>query len=258
MIAGGSVAGCTLATLLGRQGVRVTVLEKTVKPDHYKVVCTHFIQAGATPVIERLGLAGPMEAAGAVRNGLEVFSDAGWYRTPDDCAYGYSLRRSKLDPMLRELAEGTPNVELRRGVTVTDAAARRRPARRPARPHRRRRGGRGPRQGRRRRRRPRLAAGPAGRHPRPRPAPQPLRLHGLLRGPADRDRGPPLAVLVHRGGRDVLYCLPQRRRRHGAGHVPAQRPPAGVQGRQGGRVRRAPSTGSSAARRSSARAASRR
>jgi menaquinone-9 beta-reductase len=120
VVAGGSIGGCALATLLGRQGVRVTVLEKTVKPDHYKVVCTHFIQPGATPVIERLGLAGPMEAAGAVRNGLEVWSDAGWYRTPDDCGYGYSLRRSKLDPMVRDLAASTPNVELRRGVTVTE------------------------------------------------------------------------------------------------------------------------------------------
>jgi flavin-dependent dehydrogenase len=120
VIAGGSVAGCALATLLGRQGIRATVLEKSVKADHYKVVCTHFIQPGATPVIDRLGLAEPMERAGAVRNGLEVWTAAGWYRTPSDGGHGYSLRRSKLDPMLRELAAGTPNVELRRGVTVTE------------------------------------------------------------------------------------------------------------------------------------------
>jgi 2-polyprenyl-6-methoxyphenol hydroxylase-like FAD-dependent oxidoreductase len=118
VIAGGSIAGCALAALLGRQGIRATVLEKTAKADHYKVVCTHFIQPGATPVIRRLGLAEPMERAGAVRNGLEVWSDAGWYHTPDGAPYGYSLRRAKLDPMLRELAAGTPNVEVLRGLTV--------------------------------------------------------------------------------------------------------------------------------------------
>src|SRR4051794_7451999 len=107
VIAGGSIAGCTLAALLGRQGVRATVLEKSTGPEHYKVVCTHFIQAGATPVFERLGLTERMEAAGAVRNGLELFWDGHWI-VAEDAPYGYSLRRSKLDPMLRELAEATP------------------------------------------------------------------------------------------------------------------------------------------------------
>ncbi|WCB96625.1 3-(3-hydroxy-phenyl)propionate/3-hydroxycinnamic acid hydroxylase [Baekduia alba] len=120
VIAGGSVAGCALAVLLGRQGVRVTVLEKSPKPEHYKVVCTHFIQAGATPVLRRLGIAETMERAGAVRNGLEVFTPGGgWYVMPDD-EHGYSLRREKLDPMLRELAARTPDVQVRQGVTVTD------------------------------------------------------------------------------------------------------------------------------------------
>lgn len=119
VIAGGSVAGAALAALLGRQGVRVTVLEKSPKPEHYKVVCSHFIQAGATPVLRRLGIAETMERAGAVRNGLEVFTPAGgWYVMPDD-EHGYNLRRERLDPMLRELAAQTPNVDVRQGVTVT-------------------------------------------------------------------------------------------------------------------------------------------
>src|SRR4051794_22203160 len=128
VIAGGSVAGAALAALLGRQGVRVTVLEKSPKPEHYKVVCSHFIQAGATPVLRRLGIAETMERAGAVRNGLEVFTPAGgWYVMPDD-EHGYNLRRERLDPMLRERAAQTPNVDVRQGVTVTavtrDAAGR--------------------------------------------------------------------------------------------------------------------------------------
>src|SRR3954453_14346659 len=117
VIVGGSVAGCTLATLLGRQGVSVTVLEKSPRPEHYKVMCTHFIQAGATPVLQRLGIDATMERAGAVRNGLEVWTAAGWYATPEG-PYGYNLRREKLDPMLRELAARTPNGEGLRGVTV--------------------------------------------------------------------------------------------------------------------------------------------
>jgi 2-polyprenyl-6-methoxyphenol hydroxylase-like FAD-dependent oxidoreductase len=121
VIAGGSVAGCALAALLGRQGINVTVLEKSPKPEHYKVVCSHFIQAGATPVLQRLGIDATMERAGALRNGLDVWTAAGWYAMPDD-GYGYNLRREKLDPMLRELAARTPNVEVRQGVTV-DAVA---------------------------------------------------------------------------------------------------------------------------------------
>jgi 2-polyprenyl-6-methoxyphenol hydroxylase-like FAD-dependent oxidoreductase len=118
VIAGGSVAGCALAALLGRQGINVTVLEKSPKPEHYKVVCSHFIQAGATPVLQRLHIDTTMERAGALRNGLDVWTaGGGWYAMPDD-HHGYNLRREKLDPMLRELAARTPNVEVRQGVTV--------------------------------------------------------------------------------------------------------------------------------------------
>jgi 2-polyprenyl-6-methoxyphenol hydroxylase-like FAD-dependent oxidoreductase len=128
VIAGGSVAGCALAALLGRQGISVTLLEKSPKPEHYKVVCSHFIQAGATPVLRRLGIDQTMERAGALRNGLEVFTPGGgWYVMPDG-EHGYNIRREKLDPMLRELAARTPNVTVEQGVAVTgvtrDAAGR--------------------------------------------------------------------------------------------------------------------------------------
>jgi 2-polyprenyl-6-methoxyphenol hydroxylase-like FAD-dependent oxidoreductase len=122
VIAGGSVAGSALAILLGRQGVRATVLEKSPRPEHYKVVCSHFIQAGATPVLHRLGVTAAMERAGAVRNGIELYTPvSGWYVLPGD-EYGYNLRREKLDPMLRERAASTPNVDVRAGVAVTAVA----------------------------------------------------------------------------------------------------------------------------------------
>jgi flavin-dependent dehydrogenase/pimeloyl-ACP methyl ester carboxylesterase len=123
-VAGASIAGCTAATLLGRAGARVALLERRPDASSYKTMCTHFIQASATPTIERLGLAQPIEAAGGIRNGVEVWSPFGWNK-PEFGAdyphprYGYSIRRQKLDPMLREHAERMPGVDLMLGQTVT-------------------------------------------------------------------------------------------------------------------------------------------
>lgn len=124
-IVGASLAGCAAATLLGRRGARVALIERRPDPAAYKVMCTHYIQASATPVLERLGLREPIEAAGGVRNGLEVWSRHGWVRPdpgPDypHPAFGYDIRREKLDPMVRELAMGTPGVETMLGRAATD------------------------------------------------------------------------------------------------------------------------------------------
>src|SRR4051812_30884443 len=123
-IVGASIAGCTAATLLGRQGARVALIERHADPGFYKALCTHFIQASATPTIERLGLAEKIEAAGGVRNGLEMWSRYGWVRPEPGPGYphpryGYDIRREKLDPMLRDLAAGTEGVELLLGETLT-------------------------------------------------------------------------------------------------------------------------------------------
>jgi menaquinone-9 beta-reductase len=124
-VVGASIAGCTVATLLGRAGARVALLERRPDAASYKTMCTHFIQPSATPTIERLGLAERIEAAGGVRNGLEVWTRYGWIRPRlgDDYPhprYGYDIRRQKLDPMLRELAVETPGVELMLGQCVTE------------------------------------------------------------------------------------------------------------------------------------------
>ena len=68
-VVGASIAGCTAATLLGRGGARVAVVEQRSDPSAYKTICTHYIAPSATPTIERLGLAQRIEAVGAVRNG---------------------------------------------------------------------------------------------------------------------------------------------------------------------------------------------
>jgi pimeloyl-ACP methyl ester carboxylesterase/flavin-dependent dehydrogenase len=121
---GASIAGCTAATMLGRAGARVALLEQRPDPAAYKTICTHFIQASATPTIERLGLAERLEAAGAVRNGIEAWTRYGWIRPQlrggyPYPRYGYDIRRQKLDPMLRELAAETAGVELMLGQSVT-------------------------------------------------------------------------------------------------------------------------------------------
>ncbi len=43
-VVGASLAGCTTATLLARQGLSVALLERHAGRDAYKRVCTHFIQ----------------------------------------------------------------------------------------------------------------------------------------------------------------------------------------------------------------------
>src|SRR4051794_11194088 len=124
VVVGASIGGCTAATLLARQGARVALVERHADRDFYKALCTHFTQASATPTIERLGLAERIEAAGGVRNGLELWTRYGWVR-PDPGEdyphprYGYDIRREKLDPMLRELAAGTEGVDLMLGQTAT-------------------------------------------------------------------------------------------------------------------------------------------
>ena len=109
-IVGASIAGCTAATLFARRGLKVALIEREADPNAYKKVCTHFIQPSATPTIERLGLAGSIEAAGGIRNGIDLWSRWGWIRGSLDKdypypTYGYNIRRQKLDPMVRTLEQ---------------------------------------------------------------------------------------------------------------------------------------------------------
>jgi len=113
-VVGASLAGCTTAHLLGREGLRVVLVEKHGNADAYKRLCGHYIQASATPVIRRLGLDMAIEAAGGVRNGADFATPWGLLaprpRPSEPRTYGYSVRRSKLDPMIRRLAMETAGV----------------------------------------------------------------------------------------------------------------------------------------------------
>jgi flavin-dependent dehydrogenase len=89
-----------------------------------KVACTHAIQPWATAAIERLGLAEPLRAHGAVRTQFEFWTPyGGWFGFPDAVPDGWGVTRRTLDPMLRQLAVETPGVEYLPGWTATRVLA---------------------------------------------------------------------------------------------------------------------------------------
>jgi flavin-dependent dehydrogenase len=121
VIVGGSLAGCTAATMLGRAGARVAVVEKSPDPAAFKRICSHFIQASAMPTLERLELVEPMVAAGATRSRFRARTRWGWVEAPPEKAeLSINLRREKLDPMVREMAAETPGVDMLLGQTVVE------------------------------------------------------------------------------------------------------------------------------------------
>jgi menaquinone-9 beta-reductase len=119
-IVGASLAGCATAILLARDGARVALVEKSPDPQAFKRICTHYIQSSAVPTLERLGLLEPMMRAGALRAHARMWTRWGWIAPPAGGASpaGVNLRREKLDPLIREMAAGTPGVELMLGHTV--------------------------------------------------------------------------------------------------------------------------------------------
>jgi flavin-dependent dehydrogenase len=122
VVVGASIAGATAATLYARNGANVALLERHSDAAAYKVLCNHSIQAGALPVIRELGLQDGLDAAGALRNNsVSWWTRWGWIEPghDGDTPYGYNVRRSTLDPMLRDLAAGTPGVDLVTGASVT-------------------------------------------------------------------------------------------------------------------------------------------
>ncbi|WP_415947989.1 NAD(P)/FAD-dependent oxidoreductase [Streptomyces sp. KLOTTS4A1] len=120
LISGAGLAGCAAAILLARRGLRVGLLERRSDPEAYKVLCTHSITANAHPVLRDLGLLDALEQAGAVRNHARWYTRWGWVEPEgSDLPYGYNVRRSTLDPLVRAAAADTPGVELLTGHQVT-------------------------------------------------------------------------------------------------------------------------------------------
>ena len=117
VVVGASLAGSTTALLLARRGLRVALVDRQRDLDAYKVCCTHFIQPSATPTLQRLGLDREIEALGGIRNHTAMYTPKGWITPEIDETYphppfGYSIRRKRLDPMVRRAAAATDGVEL--------------------------------------------------------------------------------------------------------------------------------------------------
>jgi menaquinone-9 beta-reductase len=118
-IVGAGLSGCTAAILLARAGAKVALIEKRPDPKAFKRVCSHFIQASAVPTIERIGLYEPILQAGGLRSRFHSRTPWGWIEpTESREAYCLNLRRSLLDPMLREKAATEPGVELMLGQSA--------------------------------------------------------------------------------------------------------------------------------------------
>lgn len=112
VIVGASVAGCTAATLFGREGLKVALIDRVAKVDDYKPHCTHYILASAVPVFEKLGVCDSIEQAGGVKARLNFWTRFGWIKSDPNSEYGYNIPRWMLDPMLRNLAKETEGVDL--------------------------------------------------------------------------------------------------------------------------------------------------
>lgn len=122
-VIGASIAGCTTATLLARQGARVALIDRRPDPDAFKRVCGHYIQPSAEPTLTRLGLTERLERAGAYRGRPRMWSRYGWSLDPTvdrPELRSISIRREVLDPLLRRTAAETPGVELMLGCTLSE------------------------------------------------------------------------------------------------------------------------------------------
>ncbi|MFI8763715.1 NAD(P)/FAD-dependent oxidoreductase [Streptomyces sp. NPDC053792] len=123
VISGAGLAGSAAAILLARRGARVALLERRSDPAAFKALCTHSITANATPVLAELGLLPALEKAGAVRNEARWYTRWGWIEPSaapgPELPYGYNVRRSTLDPLIRSRAAETPGVDLLLGHQVT-------------------------------------------------------------------------------------------------------------------------------------------
>jgi hypothetical protein len=119
VIVGASLAGCTAATLLGRAGARVALVEKQPDPKAFKRMCSHFFQASSVPTLERLGWLEPVEEAGGIRTRVQAWTRWGWIKPPPPGSVCVNLRREVLDPLIRERTAQEPGVELMLGRAAT-------------------------------------------------------------------------------------------------------------------------------------------
>ncbi|AUT60223.1 FAD-dependent oxidoreductase [Paraburkholderia terrae] len=115
IIIGAGLAGCTAARLFALEDLHVALVEHHADKAAFKQLCTHFIQASATPTLRRLGLDRLIADAGGLRNGVDIWTRYGW--TGDvapldengEPVFGCNIQRRTLDPILRQTVPHASN-----------------------------------------------------------------------------------------------------------------------------------------------------
>lgn len=119
VVAGAGVAGAIAALSFARHGLSVLVVDPKLDRCRHKILCTHFVQPLAMPILDGLGLTDRIIAAGGVPTKAAFWTSAGWIDPPGDYAsadgdrlYALNIERRILDPLLMECLEAEPNVDV--------------------------------------------------------------------------------------------------------------------------------------------------
>lgn len=121
LVIGGGPAGSTAATLLARQGWRVTLLEKAAHPRFH---IGESLLPMNMPILQRLGVLDQVRAIGVLKLGADFPVDDGSYNVfhfrralQPRCDYAFQVKREEFDQLLFEHARSN-GVDAREQVTV--------------------------------------------------------------------------------------------------------------------------------------------
>jgi len=125
LIVGARVAGSVTATLLGRAGYRVLLVDRARFPS--STLSTHFFRGGRLcSVLDSLGILDDVLAFGSPRlicdynyEGAEPNPDVTPPQDPGDVGFALSVRRETLDHLLVRRATHEVNIEVREATAVT-------------------------------------------------------------------------------------------------------------------------------------------
>ena len=126
VVVGAGPAGCTVAALLARQGLRVLLLDKSASPP--PKVCGEYLSPGCLRILDLIGALKPLREAGArPLYGMSIHTAAGrTLRATYPCEtnsgaaqHGLGIPRTLLDPILLDIAVKS-GAEFARGFQVSD------------------------------------------------------------------------------------------------------------------------------------------
>ncbi len=132
IVAGAGVAGSIAALSFARHGFSVLVADQKLESSKHKVLCTHFVQPVARPILTKLGLQSKIEAAGGVPTKAAFWTAAGWIDPPGDYALApdsdgtllaLNIERRILDPLLLAEMATFPDLDLALATLVREPQA---------------------------------------------------------------------------------------------------------------------------------------